>query len=235
MRKAILNILFPEKCIVCHRILSDPDSGKMCAICRKTVLPVTEPRCRRCSKSIEDVEGELCEDCRDRRFYVEAGYALYPYDKPMQKAVRYFKYDGEAANGLYFADQMADRYGEWVKKIGPDIIIPVPIHKKRMRFRGFNQAACLAGRIGERLGIPADPDYLVRTENTKPQKGLDSKARFRNLQRGFAVRKDGGTYRNILLVDDIYTTGATLEACGRVLKEEGAENIYFLCLCIGRG
>lgn len=235
MQKAVLDILFPEKCIVCHRILSDPESGRMCAICRRTVLPVTEPRCCRCSKSIDDVEGELCVDCQNRRFYVEAGYALYPYDERMQKAVRYFKYDGEAVNGLYFADQMAEQYGEWVRKICPEVILPVPVHKKRMRFRGFNQAACLAGRIGERLGIPVDLHYLVRTENTKPQKGLDSKARFRNLQKGFAVRKGGGTYQNILLVDDIYTTGATLEACGKVLNEEGAEKINFLCLCIGRG
>lgn len=235
MRKAILDLFFPEKCIVCHRVLSEPDGGKMCGRCRKNVLPVTEPRCRRCSKSIEDVEGELCGDCQNRSFYVESGFALYSYEEQMRKAIRYFKYDGEAVNGLYFADQMAERYGAWVHSISPDVIIPVPIHKKRMRFRGFNQAACLAGRIGERLGVPVDPDHLIRTENTKPQKGLDSKARFCNLQKGFAVRKDGGSYRNILLVDDIYTTGATLEACGKVLKEEGAKRIYFLCLCIGRG
>lgn len=235
MDKKLLDILYPEKCVVCHRLLRGTDGEKMCGECRKSVRPVTEPRCIRCSKPVMDMEEEWCEDCRGRTFYVEEGYALYPYAQPMRRAIRYLKYDGETAGAPYFADQMVERYGGWVQRLSPDVIIPVPIHKKKMRFRGFNQAACLAERIGERLEIPVDPDCIIRTQNTKPQKGLDSKARFCNLRKGFAVREGPGPYRTILLVDDIYTTGATLEACGKVLKEEGAKRIYFLCLCIGGG
>ncbi len=235
MHHKILDVLYPEKCVVCHRILREPDGKSMCGECRRKVRPLTEPRCRRCSKPVSDMEEELCVDCRDRTFYVEAGFALYPYERSMQKAIRYFKYDGETVGGSYFGSQLAEHYGAWVRRISPDAILPVPIHKKKMRFRGFNQAACLAEEVGERLGIPVDPDHLIRTHNTKPQKGLDSKARFCNLQKGFAVREGKKPYRTILLVDDIYTTGATLEACGKVLKEEGAKRIYFLCLCIGGG
>ena len=115
------------------------------------------------------------------------------------------------------------------------LIFPVPVHKKKFRFRGFNQAEYMAAQIGMELGIPVEGDYLIRTENTKPQKGLDVRARIKNLQKSFGVIQTGRRYRSVLLVDDIYTTGATLEACGKALKEAGTDRIYFLCLCIGRG
>lgn len=182
-----------------------------------------------------DLEAELCENCRSHEFCVDRGFALYPYNERMQKAIRNLKYRGELAGGEYFADQMSAGYGAWVRRISPDVLIPVPIHKRRMRFRGFNQAACLAVRIGQRLGIAVDLNYLIRTGNTKPQKGLGGRARINNLQKSFSVVGENAAYRNILLIDDIYTTGATLEACGRILREAGAKRVYFLCLCIGSG
>lgn len=236
MKNRILDVLYPEKCVVCHRVLNDSRNGKLCDVCRPKLLPVGEPRCRRCSKALADPREELCGDCQGKAFYVERGFALYPYDEQMQRAVRNLKYGGELAGGAFFAEQMAESYGKWVRGLSPDVLIPVPVHKRRLRFRGFNQAACLAVGIGTALGISVDEHYLIRTENTKPQKGLDSRERFRNLQKGFAVRKeDGAGYESVLLVDDIYTTGATLEACGKVLKEAGTKRICFLCLCIGRG
>lgn len=235
MKKGILDLLYPEKCIVCHRVMEPSEGAGLCVDCRSLLLPVEEPRCKRCSKALADMETEMCEDCRDRKFYVERGFALYPYNGPMRRAIRNFKYSGELAGGIYFAEQMAERYGNWVRSLSPDVLIPVPIHKKRMRFRGFNQAACLAEGIGRRLGIPVEQNGLIRTENTKPQKGLDSRSRLNNLKKGFAVSQKGGGYRCAVLVDDIYTTGATLEACGKALREAGTKSIYFLCLCIGRG
>lgn len=231
----LLDLIYPEKCVVCHQVLTEPGGEKMCRVCRTAVLPVTEPRCKRCSKPLIGLEAELCENCQSHEFCVDRGFALYPYNERMQKAIRNLKYKGELAGSEYFADQMSESYGAWVRLISPDVLIPVPIHKRRMRFRGFNQAARLAVRIGERLGIAVDLDYLVRTGNTKPQKGLGSRARINNLQKSFSVLGENAGYRNILLIDDIYTTGATLEACGRILREAGAKRVYFLCLCIGSG
>lgn len=231
----MLEAVFPDKCVICHDILKKRGTGALCRACRRQLHPVAEPRCKRCSKSLEISEEELCGDCRGKNFYVKKGMALYSYDRMMQTAIANFKYGGELSCGAYFAGELVKRYGTWVKDLSPEVILPVPVHKKKLRFRGFNQAEYMAAQIGMELGIPVTGDYLIRTENTRPQKGLGVRARIENLQRSFAVIQTGRPYRNVLLVDDIYTTGATLEACGKALKEAGTNRIYFLCLCIGRG
>lgn len=231
----MLEAVFPDKCVICHDILKKRGTGALCRACRRQLHPVAEPRCKRCSKSLEISEEELCGDCRGKNFYVKKGMALYSYDRMMQTAIANFKYGGELLCGAYFAGELVKRYGTWVKDLSPEVILPVPVHKKKLRFRGFNQAEYMAAQIGMELGIPVTGDYLIRTENTRPQKGLGVRARIENLQRSFAVIQTGRPYRNVLLVDDIYTTGATLEACGKALKEAGTNRIYFLCLCIGRG
>lgn len=236
MKRLLLDAVFPEKCIICHDILNKGRTGALCSACRRQLHPVTEPRCKRCSKSLEVSEEELCGDCRGKAFYVTKGMALYPYDRMMQTAITNFKYGGDLSCGDYFARELVKKYGTWIKEISPEVILPVPVHKKKLRFRGFNQAEYMAAQIGMELGIPVMGDYLIRTENTRPQKGLDVRARIKNLQRSFGVIQTGRRYRNVLLVDDIYTTGATLEACAKALKEAGTtKRIYFLCLCIGRG
>lgn len=235
MWSLLLDAVFPEKCAICHDILKKGSTGALCSACRRQLHPVTEPRCKRCSKSLEVSEEELCGDCRGKTFYVAKGMALYSYDHMMQTAIANFKYGGELSCGTYFAGELIKRYGTWVKGLSPEVILPVPVHKKKLCFRGFNQAEYMAAQIGMELGIPVEGDYLIRTENTKPQKGLDVRARIKNLQKSFGVIQTGRRYRSVLLVDDIYTTGATLEACGKALKEAGTDRIYFLCLCIGRG
>lgn len=235
MKKPISQILFPDKCVVCHEILGNKDERLMCLKCQGYIQPLTEPRCKRCSKSLGKLEQEYCRDCQKQNFLVERGIALYPYNEWMQRAVANFKYRGELAGGDYFANELAKNCGDWIYSIAPDVLIPVPIHKRRMRFRGFNQADYLAQKLGELLRIEVSKDYLMRTVDTKPQKGLDVKARTENLQKGFCVASKGRGYKRVLLVDDIYTTGATLEACAMALKREGTEGVYFLCLCIGCG
>lgn len=233
MKNHVWELLFPKKCIVCHRILSGAVSTGMCETCRRTIALITEPRCKRCSRPVSYMDVELCEDCRGRAFCVEKGMALYSYDAHMKKAIRNFKYEGELSVGVYFAEKMVCVYGAWIRSIAPDAVIPVPIHKNRRRFRGFNQAEYMAEIVGRELGIPVPKEYLVRTEDTVPQKNLDMRGRMQNLRKSFGVLDFRQTYPTVLLLDDIYTTGATLEACAMALKEAGTEQIFFLCACIG--
>lgn len=236
MINGIMKLIYPQKCVICRKVIAQSSKEYVCDRCKKTVRPITEPRCKRCSKPCATLEQELCGDCSRRKFLVKSGYALYLYDHNMQRAVQNFKYNGVLSCGDYFADEMVAEYGTWLKALSPDAIIPVPIHPKRMRYRGFNQAMYLAERIGEHTGIKVVSDYLIRTEDTKPQKELDNKDRFSNLKKGFSVTCSNSTqYNKVVLIDDIYTTGATLEACAHVLKQAGISQIFFLCLCIGSG
>ena len=116
------------------------------------------------------------------------------------------------------------------------MLLPVPVHKKRLQQRGYNQAELIAKELGVHAKIPVVTDWLCRQENTLPQKELSAQERFQNLQGAFAV-KEAELYTNIncvIIIDDIYTTGSTIEACSQVMRKIGVQNIYFLCLCSGQ-
>ena len=115
------------------------------------------------------------------------------------------------------------------------VIIPIPLSRKRKRKRGFNQAELLAKELGRGLGIPVDGKSLARVRDTNPQKQMDARGRRVNLRNAFAWKGKDRARGNILLIDDIYTTGNTIDAAARVLKSNGAGKIYFLTISIGQG
>ena len=133
---------------------------------------------------------------------------------------------------------MVALYRSILQALQIDVIIPVPIYKQRRRERGFNQAELLAKELGKQLGLPVCTDYLLRIKKTKPQKELNAKERKKNLQQAFSCnkkrKKEAITWKRILLVDDIYTTGSTLDACATVLSLSGAKKVYGICVCIGK-
>ena len=116
---------------------------------------------------------------------------------------------------------MADRCGRMIRMWSPDVIIPVPIHISKYKERGFNQAGLIAQALGRAMQIPVDEEYLVRIVKTQPMKELSNRERIKNLQNAFQVREKVVRYRKVLIVDDIYTTGATFDACAAVLKDAG--------------
>ena len=130
---------------------------------------------------------------------------------------------------------MLRRLGRKILRLSPDIILPVPVHPSRRRIRGFNQAEELARRLSEGLGIPYSAGILTRTRKTSPQKSLTPSERFKNLEQAFSARPLPKEVKTVLLIDDIYTTGATMEACARVLKKNGIQTVYFAVIFIGAG
>ena len=182
----------------------------------------------------------LCSDCSRFTRLFESGRSLMLYDEVSEKIMIDIKYNNGKEFIDFFSDALCRRYGGWIREIRPAALIPVPVHKKRLKMRGYNQAQLLAEGIGKRLNIPVRSDILVRNKNTAAQKGLGAGERLANLQNAFSCsgsfKKNGiagGTGPTLLLIDDIYTTGSTMEACTEALLDAGAGRVYVLSVCSG--
>ena len=153
----------------------------------------------------------------------------------MRESIGRFKYKNRREYGDFYVQELLRACGEAVRSWNPDLLIPIPLHKSRRRKRGFNQAELIARGLGKELGIPVSADSLLRTKKTSPQKELNDQERKSNLKNAFQLAKDNVKFKKILLIDDIYTTGSTIDAAASVLLDHGAEKVYFLCISIGRG
>ena len=130
---------------------------------------------------------------------------------------------------------MAVWFGEQVARWLPEVVIPIPLHPARRRKRGYNQAELLAKELGRLWKLPVDTKYLKRMQKTLPQKQLNDRERRENMKTAFKITENDVKYKSVLLIDDIYTTGSTMDAAARILKENGVRKVYFLCISIGSG
>jgi len=231
-------MLYPRRCPICADIAM-PKGNLACDICRERLTYVGEPYCMKCGKPIDSFEKEYCYDCTHKRHHYVRGRALFVYDDVMRKSIAGFKFHGKKEYARFYVDEMCRGLGEYIRYIAPDYILPIPIHKSKLRTRGFNQAELLARGLGKRLSIPVLPKLLIRNRKTAPQKELSDVERLRNLEKAFgldkrALRSMAGV-RRVMLVDDIYTTGSTIEACTKLLMAHGFNEIYFISVCIGKG
>jgi ComF family protein len=232
-------MLYPVRCPVCGDIVT-PKGSKICNPCEKKLQLIGEPRCKKCSKPIEEDQREYCNDCERKDYHFEHGYSLWVYDSAMKKSISNFKYSYKKEYAKYYIEKIVQSYGNDILKLAPDVLVPVPIHKSKYRERGYNQAEILAYGIAKELNIPVLPHLLIRNKRTIPQKQLSDKERLKNLQEAFAfnevaISSYSKELKRVLLVDDIYTTGSTIEACTNVLVRNGIESIYFITVCIGKG
>lgn len=226
-----LNILYPRRCPVCHRILMD-QKALVCPECESVFRPITEDYCLKCGSPVKPEE-EYCRDCAGQRRNFDEGRGIFLYDQKMRRSLIRYKYYGSREYADYYAVSMY-RYGRRnILRWKPDVIIPVPLHRRKLRMRGFNQSGILAEKLGIFLDIPVSEGTLRKIRGTRSQKKLDAAQRRKNLRQAFRAerRLDGLT---VLLVDDVYTTGSTVEAAAACLKEAGAKKVCFLTLCMGR-
>ena len=229
-----LDALFPRRCPVCGDIVMPP--GKLiCPGCQGRLSFVKSPVCKKCGKEILSEYQEYCFDCTRHRRSFEYGIALLNYNEAAGASMAAVKYKNRREYLDFYADEAVRRLGSEFEAMRADCLIPVPVHPKRYRSRGFNQALVLAQKLGEKTGIPVCSDILKRSRNTEPQKELGPSARLKNLEKAFTAEKIPPGLEPVILVDDIYTTGSTAEACTRALKAAGVKNVYFFAVCIGQG
>ena len=231
--QVLIDLVYPRRCPVCGDIVSKRRSD-ICPGCERKLTFVTPPFCLRCGKPVFD-SVKYCPDCAKDTHVYDEGRAALVYDDYMRKSIYAFKYYGKREYAEYYGRVMYERLADAIRAWDVEAIIPVPIHKSRLRKRGYNQAELIAGQLGKRLGISVRNDLVTRSLSTKVQKDLSAKARQNNLKKAFNVTQNVVKLDSVLIVDDIYTTGATVDAMARSLKGAGIKKVFFAALCIGRG
>lgn len=228
------DILFPRRCPVCGEIVL-PKGSLICPGCMAKLSWVRRPVCKKCGKEVADGTIEYCYDCTRHKRTFDYGLSLINYDDTASRSMARIKYNNRREYLDFYSEAMVRKMGKRIQSMNGDVLVPVPVHPSRRRERGFNQAEELAVRLSGPLGIPVNTAILKRERKTAPQKSLDSSGRLKNLEQAFSASALPPGIKNIILVDDIYTTGSTVEACTRVLRKAGAENVYFVTIFIGHG
>ncbi len=229
-----LDLLYPRRCPVCGDILMHKEH-LICDRCLPHLPWIRQPRCMKCGKQLESDTREYCATCQQGHHRFVQGYSVLLYEKEIRESVNRMKFENHREYLDFYAAVMAAGARDYLNRVRPAVLIPVPMSKKRRRQRGFDQCALLAQKLSNRTGIPCIVGNLVRTRNTKPQKGLDEKGRQDNLRDAFEVLDPAAIQEPVMLIDDIYTTGATMDELCRTLERYGIKRIWFLTLCSGKG
>lgn len=226
--------VFPVSCTTCRVPLHGDPIPFFCAACWSKIRPFTEPRCPRCSRpfdsplSLRYSPQHHCGDCRTRPPAYTRAWALYPYQSPLKEAIRLFKYHGKVSLTTPLAHLML--------RALPDLpvidgILPVPLSPNRLRNREYNQSALLAFSLSRHLHIPLILSILIRSIETVPQTSLNRRARLRNLRGAFAIQDSRAIQgKSLLIVDDVWTTGTTINECAKTLRKAGSGPIYALTM-----
>jgi ComF family protein len=224
----------PIHCVICASPLKDDPVPHFCTDCWSTIQPMPPARCARCDRpfvsSIATTHSptHVCQPCAKHPPSYTRAWTLYPYTPPLQDAIRLFKYQGKVSLIASLSSLIID-------KLPPlsfvDIIMPVPLHRERLCQREFNQSLLLADHIGRHLNIPVSYTNLVRVASTPAQTTLSRKNRLRNLRRAFALQHPAQLVNKcILLIDDVFTTGTTVNECAKTLRRAGSADVFVLTL-----
>lgn len=230
---AAAKLLFPPRCPLCDEPVGMGRKG-FCPACRVRLHPIGKNGCAKCGKALEEKEEHICHNCRGVQHLFSEGRSLYIYSE-IAPAVYRFKYGGRKAYAEPFAYEICASLGETIRGWRAEAVVPVPLHRKRYRKRGYNQAALLAREIGKRMDIPVCENLVGRCRDTVPQKQLNASQRQNNLKRAFKMLRNDVKLDTIIIVDDIYTTGCTVDEMTKALLDGGVKRIYVLTLASGSG
>ena len=217
----LLGGLWPSHCLVCTETCQ---GDGLCSACR-SALPWNHSACLHCALPLPlplPMAVAACGHCLRRPPPLTVAHAAFRYEAPLDRLLPRLKFHNDLAAARLLGGLMAEALASAER---PDAFIPLPLHRKRLRSRGFDQTLELAKPLGQRLCIPLLDDALVRVRETAPQSRLDAPARRRNLRRAFAVRPDATLPAHVALIDDVMTTGATLHAAADALLRAGVTRV----------
>ena len=226
----VLAALFPSCCASCTLPLLRPTRGPLCEGCWSRLPRHHSPLCS-CGLPLPTAVAPPCGRCRRGLGLITRGFSLGPYEGSLRRLVHEFKYRGKRRVAARLAELLcAEPAIDGILAAGA-VLLPVPLHPRRLAERGFNQSELLAAAVGKRTGLSVEPRALVRRKDTPPQAGLSAALRRRNMAGAFAVRKRVCVQgRTVVLVDDVLTTGATARACATPLRQAGAVAVHILTI-----
>ena len=254
LRRIVGQGLFPYRCCHCDRLYTpaagherdDPKplcrlDGVLCRECGRLLVPITSPLCEICGRPFETDHGvdHVCSRCESAAYGFEAARSAVTYSPAMRRLVHLFKYQGFPQLARPFGGILRRALLSYWPADQFDLVIPVPLHRKRLRRRGYNQSALLLRHWPEPVNACPDtaghfrimPELMVRHKATRPQVGLDADARRANMHDAFSIRNPSIVKaKHVLVVDDVLTTGATANACAWALKRAGAASVRVLTL-----
>jgi len=227
----ITDLFFPRRCTICDKVIST-DVG-ICEQCKKKVHSLRGDTCMKCGKKMT-LNKVYCYDCTRRNHDFERNFSVFEYPV-IRESIYRFKYRGRAEYAAYYAREAYKMHEKRIRELHADAIIPVPLHKSRFRKRGYNQASELARELSTLTGVPMYDGLIKRVKSTKALKTLDVRERQNNLKKAFLIIQNDVKLNTIIVVDDIYTTGATIDAVARTFKDAGVGCVYSLTVAVGNG
>ena len=230
--KTLFQFFLPPQCYGCETFLTEEQQG-LCPDCLSAIHWIEPPLCTRCGIPFPSREGRshLCGVCSEGTRYFTMGRAVGCYEGPLREAIRRWKYEGKVHLSPLFGDWMAKSFFRYWETNPFDLLIPVPLHPRRLRERGFNQALLLTRELSLRTGIPYRKELLKKKRPTVPQVDLSGQERERGIRGAFHLTDEEEVKEKvILLVDDVYTTGTTVNECSKVLLAAGATRVDVLTL-----
>ncbi|MDI9476257.1 MAG: ComF family protein [Natronincolaceae bacterium] len=227
---AFLDLIYPSKtiCYICGGTLEENAKYSLCSNCYNNLPFIPEHHCTKCSTPLRMIEdGPICRQCKDTNYYFDRAISIAEYKKDVKTLIYKLKYSGHTYLATTIGCIMADKLKQ--EGIETDIIIPVPLYKRKEKERGFNQAILISKYMAEKTNMPLNIDAFIRIKNTKVMHNLSRRERLENVKGAFKVINRGTiANKDVLLVDDIFTTGSTVNSCSKELTDNGAKSVTVL-------
>ena len=218
----VVDSFFPRRCVGCGKV-----GGFLCPECLGKLPRLLPPLCPNCGRS--QASGIVCPDCRQRQTEIDGIRSPFRFDEVIRKAIHQLKYRNLKAISPCLAELLADYLRS--NSLPGEALVCVPLHPRRLRERGYNQSSLLARKLGRRIDLPVIEDCLIRITQAQPQvRAVDVEERRRNVADAFVCRDENVGGKQIILIDDVCTSGATLETCAAALKSKGAASVWGLTL-----
>jgi ComF family protein len=228
-RDAIVSVFFPAGCRICGTLLTRASRVPICDVCLASFEAPPETRCEICGQGLAwmtPMEGEppVCRACQQKTYAFARARSYGMYDGPLVQAILLLKWERIEPLGAWFAQRLAELVRREAGFLAADVVVPVPLHRQRERERGYNQAGLISKPLARKLGLPHRAVLLMRTRPRPNKQVLSLEERWESVRGAFATRPGSQVdNQRVLLVDDVMTTGATLDACARALLDSGAK------------